>query len=163
MSLELFRRSLEGFLRESNDRGTVQWPDENAMRCVVEPSPHKTSMIPMITTSWFLKAFEVCLSETSVTATSGNRLKATRAYVKLGLHLWIGMVIFFVLVQRTMNFLFHTIPSNSFTWPFPRFMQRFGLLTVYTYCPKQYEKKRNTTANNHLFLPLFKVIFSMQF
>ena len=25
-----------------------------------------------------------------------------------------------------MNFLFHTIPSNSFTWPLPQFMEKVG-------------------------------------
>ena len=141
MSLELFRRSLEGFLRENNDRGTVQWPDENAMRCVVEPSPHKTSMIPMITTSWFLKAFEVCLSETSVTATSGNRLKATRAYVKLGLHLWIGMVIFFFWfsVRWTFSFiLFPLTPSPDHS----RGLWKGSVCLLYTLIA-QNNKKRN--------------------
>ena len=58
--------------------------------------------------------------------------------------------IVFFFVQGTMNFLFHTLPSNSFTWSLQRSMERFGLLTAYTYCPKQQENKWHTTVYNHL-------------
>ena len=57
--------------------------------------------------------------------------------------------IVFFFVQGTMNFLFHTLPSNSFTWSLQRSMERFGLLTAYTYCPKQQENKWHTTVYNH--------------
>ena len=63
--------------------------------------------------------------------------------------------IVFFFVQGTMNFLFHFLPSNSFTWLLPRFMERFGLLPAYTYCPKQQENKWHTTVYNHL---LFTII-----
>ena len=36
----------------------------------------------------------------------------------------------FFFVQRTTNFLFYAIRSNSFTWPLPRFMEKVR----FTYC-----------------------------
>ena len=155
ISLELYRRSWECFAKreQQSDWGTVQWPDENATRGVVGPCPQRCPWSQWSRILDFGRAFEVCLSET------WQRLQATgqrrqELMFKPSLHLWIGMDSFFF-VQGTMNFLFHTLPSNSFTWLLPRFMERFGLLPAYTYCPKQQENKWHSTVYNHL---LFTII-----
>ena len=96
ISLELYRRSWECFAKreQQSDWGTVQWPDENATRGVVGPSPQRCPWSQWSRILDFGRAFEVCLSET------WQRLQATgqrrqELMFKPGLHLWIGMDSFF--------------------------------------------------------------------
>ena len=163
ISLELYRRSWECFAKreQQSNWGTVQWPDENATRGVVGPSPQRCPWSQWSRILDFGRAFEVCLSETWqwLQATGQRRQELM---FKPGLHLWIGMDSFFLFrVQWTSCFILSPLTPSpdhySGLW-------KGSVCLLHTHIAQNNKKINGIPRSTTIYsLPSFNVIFSLQF